>query len=142
VSQRSLDMSKSSAAGDEEMLSCARPDGSRLALRSRTVREELKRTCEVDGLPPSHFSTDFSRRGAVTRIRGLGASGDDRRDRGNNVPGSQVMNSTHVYADGLGPSLTSSLLGGYRSTLRSRRRRTNPRGPSVSEVEPNPRSSY
>ena len=42
---------RSGAAEIEEMLSCARPDGSRLALSARTVRDELKRTCENEGLP-------------------------------------------------------------------------------------------
>ena len=45
------DIMKFVAAEIEEMLSCARPDGSRLALSARTVRDELKRTCENEGLP-------------------------------------------------------------------------------------------
>ena len=110
-------VARSGAAGDEEMLSCARPDGSRLALRSRAVREELKRTCESEGLPPTYFSSHSLRKGAITHMRALGASEDDRRDRGNYAPGSQVMNSTYDYADGLGPSAANSLTGGYKPTI-------------------------
>ena len=59
-------VSRSGAAGNEEMLSCARPDGTRLALRSRAVRDELKRTCESEGLPPTYFSSNSLRKGAIT----------------------------------------------------------------------------
>lgn len=111
-------VSRSGAAGEEELLSCARPDGSRLALRSRTVREELKRTCVDEGLPPNYFSSHSLRKGAITHMRALGASEDDRRDRGNYAPGSQVMNSTYDYADGMGPSAANSLGGGYKPTIK------------------------
>jgi hypothetical protein len=103
-------VSRSGAAGTE-LLSCARPDGSRLALRSRTVREDLRRSCEDEGLPANYFSSHSLRKGAITHMRALGVSEDDRRDRGNYAPGSQVMNSTYDYADGLRPSAANSLGG-------------------------------
>ena len=112
----------SGAAGEEEMLSCRRPDGSRLALRSRAVRDELKRTCERNGLPPTYFSSHSLRKGAITHMRALGASEDDRRDRENYAPGSQVMNNTYDYATGLGPLASNSLVGGYKPTLRDVKR--------------------
>ena len=112
----------SGAGGGEEMLSCLRPDGSRLALRSRTVRDELKRTCDSEGLPSAYFSSHSLRKGAITHMRALGASEDDRRDRGNYAPGSQVMNSTYDYADGLGPSASNSLAGGYKPSLKDVKR--------------------
>jgi hypothetical protein len=115
-------VARSGAAGDEELLSCTRPDGSRMALRSRTVREELKRTCEGEGLPANYFSSHSLRKGAITHMRALGASEDDRRDRGNYAPGSQIMNSTYDYADGLGPSAASGLVGGYKPTLKDVKR--------------------
>lgn len=59
---------KSGAARNEEMLSCAKLDGSRIALRSRTVREELKRTCESEGLPSIYFSSHSLRKGAITNM--------------------------------------------------------------------------
>jgi hypothetical protein len=46
-------------------------------------------------------------------MRALGASEDDRRDRGNWAPGSQVMNDTYNYGVGLGPLAAESLTGGY-----------------------------
>jgi integrase len=79
-------VTRSGAAGDEEMFCSTRPDGSRMSLRSRTVREELKRTCEGEGLPPTTFSSHSLRKGAITHMRALGASEDDRRDRGNYAP--------------------------------------------------------
>jgi hypothetical protein len=78
----------SGAAGDEEMLSCTRPDGSRIALKTKTVREELKRTFEGEGLPPTYFSSHSLRKGAIMHMRALVASEDDRRDRGSCAPGS------------------------------------------------------
>ena len=112
----------SGARGEEEMLSCRRPDGSRLALRSRAIRDELKRTCQSNGLPPTYFSSHSLRKGAITHMRALGASEDDRRDRGNYAPGSQVMNNTYDYATGLGPLASNSLVGGYKPTLRDVKR--------------------
>ena len=114
-------VSRSGAAGTE-LLSCARPDGSRLALRSRTVREDIRRSCEDEGLPANYFSSHSLRKGAITHMRALGVSEDDRRDRGNYAPGSQVMNSTYDYADGLGPSAANSLGGGYKPTLKDVKR--------------------
>jgi hypothetical protein len=109
----------SGAAGDEEMLSCTRPDGSRIALKTKTVREELKRTFEGEGLPPTYFSSHSLRKGAIMHMRALVASEDDRRDRGSCAPGSQIMNSMYDYADSLGPSAASGL---YTLTLKAARR--------------------
>lgn len=60
------------ARGEEEMLSCCRPDGSRLALRSRTIRDKLKRTCQSNGLPSTNFRSHSLRKGAITHMRTLG----------------------------------------------------------------------
>ena len=103
---------KSGAGGTEELLSCHRLSGKRVHLRARTVREELKKTCSLNGLPPSYFSSHSLRKGAITQMSALGASEDDRRDRGNYAPNSQVMNTTYDYATGLGPLAANSLVGG------------------------------
>ncbi len=103
---------KSGAGGTEELLSCHGLSGKRVHLRARTVREELKKTCVLNGLPPSYFSSHSLRKGAITQMRALGASEDDRRDRGNYAPNSQVMNTTYDYATGLGPLAANSLVGG------------------------------
>ena len=105
---------KSGAGGTEELLSCHGLSGKRVHLRARTVREELKKTCVLNGLPPSYFSSHSLRKGAIIQMRALGASEDDRRDRGNYAPNSQVMNTTYDYATGLGPLAANSLVGGRR----------------------------
>ena len=113
----------SGAGGEEEFLSCERPDGSRLVLSSRAVRDELKATVKDEGLPARYFSSHSLRKGAITHMRALGASEDDRRERGNFALGSTVMNSTYDYAvTGLGPSASNSLKGGHKPTLNDLRR--------------------
>jgi hypothetical protein len=113
----------SGAKGDEELLSCFRPDGSRLVLSSRAVRDELKTTVKDEGLPELYFSSHSLRKGAITHMRALGASEDDRRERGNFSLGSTVMNSTSdCVVTGLGPSASNSLEGGSKPTLNDLRR--------------------
>ena len=50
-------------------------------------------------------------------MRALGASKDDRRDRGNYSAGSQVMNLTYDYANGMGPLAANGLEGGRKPTI-------------------------
>jgi hypothetical protein len=83
----------SGARGDEELMRCERPDGSRLVLSSRAVRDELKATVKEEGLPELYFSSHSLRKGAITHMPALGASEDDRRERGDFAVGSTVMNS-------------------------------------------------
>ena len=73
------------------------------------MREELKKTCALNGLPPSYFSSHSLRKGAITQMRALGTSEDDRLDRGNYAPNSQVTNTIYDYATGLGPLAANSL---------------------------------
>jgi hypothetical protein len=114
----------SGARGDEELLSCDRPDGKRLALSSRAVRDMLKTTVREEGLPELYFSSHSLRKGAITHMRALGASEDDRRERGMFAVGSNVMNTTYDYAvTGLGPSASNSLEGGHKPTARQLRAR-------------------
>ena len=93
-------LAHSGATGKEELLSFRCTDGHHAALRARAVRDELKTTCQRNGLPPDYFS-----------------SHSDRRDRGNYAPGSQVMNNTYDYASGMGPLAANSLTGGYKPEL-------------------------
>ena len=113
---------KSGSAGDEEVFCFHRLDGSEVPLRSRTIRDELKRTCELHGLPPAYFSSHSLRKGAITHMGATGATEEDRRDRGNYAVGSQVMNQTYDYAVGLGPLASNSLPGGRRLGLRDIKR--------------------
>jgi integrase len=77
-------------------------DGTLSMLSGRTVRGELKRTCEANDLPASYFSSHSLRKGGITHMRAQGSTEEDRRDRGNYSAGSQVMNNTYDYATGLG----------------------------------------
>ena len=112
----------SRATGKEELFSFRQDDGRRVKLRSRTVRDELKDTCKRHGLDPDYFSSHSLRKGAITQMRSLGASEDDRRDRGNYVPNSQVMNNTYDYGTGLGPLGSNRLTGGYKPTVEDLKR--------------------
>jgi hypothetical protein len=100
--------------GQDEAFSYRKKDGSLVNLTGRAVREEIKRTCTRNGLPPDYFSAHSLRKGAITHMRAQGATEDDRRDRGNYAAGSTVMNSVYDYATGLGPRASNSLEGGHR----------------------------
>ena len=105
------------ALSKEELFSFRCQDGHRRALRGSAVREELKHTCTLHGLPADYFSLHSLRKGSITHMRARGATENDRRDRGSYAPGSQVMNSTYDYAIGLGPLGSNSLAGGYEPNL-------------------------
>jgi hypothetical protein len=107
-------VARSAATGRDELFAFRKQDGTEVPLRSRTARDELKRTCESNGLPPAYFSSDPLRKGAITHRRAAGATEEDRRDRGNYSAGSQVMDETYDYAVGLGPLASNSLPGARR----------------------------
>jgi hypothetical protein len=97
-----------SLPGDE--LFCIRKEGgAKATLRARTVRQELKTQCALQGLPADFFSSHSLRKGAITHMRATGATEDDRRDRGGYAAGSQIMFSTYDYATGLGPLASNGL---------------------------------
>lgn len=97
-----------SEPGDE--LFCIRKeDGTKVTLRARTVRQELKNQCSLQGLPPGLFSSHSLRKGAITHMRAAGVTENDRRDRGGYAAGSQLMFSTYDYATGLGPLAANGL---------------------------------
>ena len=110
-------LSRSGALGVDELFSVWSTTGVKKALKGRTVRKEIKRTCIILDLPPSYFSSHSLRKGGITHMRAAGATEDDRRDRGNYAPGSQVMNQTYDYATGLGPLAANSLSGGYQPSI-------------------------
>ena len=91
-------------------------------LSGRTVWEEIKETCHLRNLLPNYFSLHFLRKGAITHMRSLGSTEDDRRDRGNYAPGSQVMNTTYDYATSLGPLAANSIAGGQKPSMTDVRR--------------------
>jgi hypothetical protein len=108
---------RSGTRGSDELFSIRSAGGAKTSLSGRTVRDHIKDTCRRLGLPPSHFSSHSLRKGAVTHMRANGVSEDDRRDRGNYAPGSQVMNNTYDYVTGLGPLASNSLPGAQPPTI-------------------------
>ena len=68
-------------------------------------------------------------------MRASGATEDDRRDRGNYAPGSQVMNQTYDYATGLGPLAANSLPGGYQPSIADVQRLLPAKRGSVAPVQ-------
>ena len=112
----------SGSTGKDELFSYRCDTSAHVKLRSRDVREALKGACEENGLDPNYFSSHSPRKVAITEMRSLGASEDDRRDRGNYAPNSQVMNLTYDYSAGIGPLASNSLVGGYKPTIKDVRR--------------------
>jgi hypothetical protein len=103
-------LARSGATGRDEVFFFRKEDGTEVPLRSRTVRDQLKRTCESNGLPPSYFSSRSLRKGVITHMRAT-----DRRDRGNYSAGSQVMNQMYDYAVGPLPRTVCQMRGGWDS---------------------------
>lgn len=121
----------SGTSGKDEAFSFRKQDGSLVCLTGRTVRDEIKKTCASNGLPPDYFSAHSLRKGAITHMRAQGASEDDRRDRGNYAAGSTVMNNVYDYATGLGPLASNSLEGGHRLDKKDLKRLLPPKRKSV-----------
>jgi hypothetical protein len=107
-------LTHSGNCGSDEVFSFCKQDGTISVLTGRTVRDELKTTCEKNGLPPSFFSSHSLRKGGITHMRAQGSTEEDRRDRGNYSAGSLVMNDTYDYATGLGPLASNSIAGGHK----------------------------
>ena len=113
---------RSGSTGKDELFSFRCEADAQVKLRPRDIREALKIACEESGLDPDYFSSHSLRKGAITEMRSLGASEDDRRDRGNYAPNSQVMNITYDYGTGIGPLASNSLVGGHKPTVEDVRR--------------------
>ena len=135
LEQLILFVSRSGALGVDELFSVRSSTGVKRALRGRTVREEIKSACTFLGLPPIYFSSHSLRKGGITHMRASGATEDDRRDRGNYAPGSQVMNQTYDYATGLGPLAANSLPGGYQPSIADVQRLLPAKRGSVAPVQ-------
>ena len=106
----------------EELFSFHSKKKERVVLSARSVRDELKKTCELHGLPKERFSTHSLRKASMSDMRALGASEDDRRDRGNYAASSTVMAESYEYATGPGPLACMALEGGYLPTTDHLRR--------------------
>ena len=108
---------KSGSEGEDYLFSYRRADGRSISLWGNRVRQEIKDACELRHLPPTYFSSHSLRKASITAMRSAGVSEDDRRDRGNYAPGSQVMNDTYDYSSGMGPLAANSLEGGRKVSV-------------------------
>lgn len=81
-------------------------------LSAEMVRLGVKDMALAAGLPPDRFSSHSLRKGGMSQMRGLGASSDDRRDRGNYADGSNVYDSIYDYSTvALGPLACNKNVG-------------------------------
>jgi integrase len=70
----------SGTTGNDEMFSFRKRDGKIAVLTGRTIRDALKRTCEINKLPPDYFSSHSLRKGAITHMRAQGAT-EERQEQ-------------------------------------------------------------
>lgn len=77
----------------------------------RRIRNEIKDICAEAGLDPQYFSAHSLRKGSQTHMSALGASLDDRRDRGNYSASSQMPVTAYDYSSAGHGALSSSSLG-------------------------------
>ena len=81
-------------------------------LSAEMMRCAVKDMAVNAGFPPERFSAHSLRKGGMSQMRGLGASSDDRRDRGNNADGSNVYDTVYDYSTvALGPLACNVNLG-------------------------------
>ena len=81
-------------------------------LSAEMIRAAVKDMAKAAGLPTERFSSHSLRKGGMSQMRGLGASADDRRDRGNYVDGSNVFNTTYDFSTvALGPLACNANVG-------------------------------
>jgi hypothetical protein len=105
------------AQGTEELFSFRKANGDRVVLTGRSVREEVKSTCERYGLDPDCFSAHSPRKGGITHMGSLGTSAEHMLARGSYAPNSWVMSQISDQSVGLGPLGASSLQAGRKPTV-------------------------
>jgi hypothetical protein len=105
------------AQGTEELFSFRKANGDRVVLTGRSVREEVKSTCERYGLDPDCFSAHSLRKGGITQMGSLGTSVEHMLARGSYAPNSRVMGQIYDQSVGLGPLGASSLNTGREPTV-------------------------
>ena len=73
-------------------------------LTAAMVRDAVKDLALEAGLPADRFSSYSLRKGGLTQMSALGASAEDKRDRGNYAEGSTVFDTIYDYSTvGFGP---------------------------------------
>ena len=84
----------------------------RKRLTAEMIRKAVKGMATSVGLPTVRFSSHSLRKGGMSQIRGLGASADDRSDRGNYADDSTVFDTIYDYSTvALGPLACNVNLG-------------------------------
>jgi hypothetical protein len=106
------------AQGTEELFSFHKANGDRVVLTGRSVREEVKSTCERYGLDPECFSAHSLRKGGITHMGSLGSSAEHMLARGSYAPNSRVMSQIYDQFVGLGPLGAGSLQTGRKPTVK------------------------
>ena len=87
-------------------------------LSAEMIRSAVKDMAINAGFPPERFSAHSLRKGGMSQMRGLGASSDDRRDRGNYADGSKVYDTVYDYSTvALGP-LACNVNVGVQGTVK------------------------
>ena len=78
-------VTQSETRGEDELFSARTTEGGEkfFVLTARKVRDLIKETCVRHGLPPARFSSHSLRKGAISDMRALGSTVEDRQDRGN-----------------------------------------------------------
>ena len=128
-------LAHSETRGEDELFSCRVGGEKVFVLTARIVRNLIKEFCVRHGLPPDRYLSHSLRKGAISDMRALGSSVEDRQDRGNYVVGSKAMASIYDYAVGLGPLACSSLVGGYQpDTSHLRKLLPAEKGAAIGEV--------
>ena len=77
----------------------------------KQMREAVKAIGDGAGLDPRYFSAHSLRKGSQTHMSALGASLDDRRDRGNYSASSQMPVTTYDYSSAGHGALSSNSMG-------------------------------
>ena len=73
-------------------------------LSAEMIRSAVKDMATASDFPTERLSSHSLRKGEMSQMRGLGASADDRRDRGNYADGSVVFDTIYDYSTvALGP---------------------------------------
>ena len=87
-------------------------------LSAEMIRGAVKDMAINAGFPPDRFSAHSLRKGGMSQMRGLGASSDDRKDRGNYAHGSNVYDTVYDYSTvALGP-LACNMNVGAQGTVK------------------------
>lgn len=108
-------VTKSQVKPEDELFSRYAIVRGRLSLkrmRPRAIRESVKAICEEAELNPRHFSSHSIRKAALSHMRALGESLEDRQERGGYSGDSALPNTTYNYSTAGHGALSSNSIAG------------------------------